>query len=62
MASLMENLSQVLEQESEEYEGLLSLSQKKTPIIVSSDLEKLQKMSIPQTAVCTAPSAFMRFP
>ena len=40
MASLMENLIQVLEQESEAYEGLLSLSQKKTPIIVSSDLEK----------------------
>ena len=45
MASLMENLIQVLEQESEEYEGLLSLSQKKTPIIVSSDLEKLQKIT-----------------
>lgn len=45
MASLMENLIQVLEQESEEYEGLLSLSQKKTPIIVSNDLEKLQKIT-----------------
>lgn len=45
MASLMENLIEVLEQESSEYEGLLELSQKKTPIIVSGDLEKLQKIT-----------------
>ena len=45
MASLMVNLIQVLEQECEEFEGLLILSQKKTPIIVSSDLEKLQKIT-----------------
>lgn len=42
MASLMENLMEILEQESIEYEGLLDLSRKKTPIIVSGDLEQLQ--------------------
>lgn len=45
MASLMECLIEVLEQESREYEGLLSLSQKKTPIIVSGNLEQLQKIT-----------------
>lgn len=45
MASLMENLLEVLDQESAEYEGLVELSQKKTPIIVSGDLENLQKIT-----------------
>ena len=45
MASLMENLIEVIEQEGIEYEGLLGLSQKKTPIIVSGDLEALQKIT-----------------
>ncbi len=45
MASLMENLIEVLEQESREYQGLLSLSQKKTPIIVNGNLEELQKIT-----------------
>ena len=45
MASLMENLIEALEQECIEYEGLLSLSQKKTPIIVSGNLEELQKIT-----------------
>ncbi len=45
MASLMENLIEVLEQESSEYEGLLALSQKKTPIIVNGSLEQLQKIT-----------------
>lgn len=45
MASLMENLIDVLNQESEEYEGLLSLSQRKTHIIVSADLDELQKIT-----------------
>ena len=45
MASLMENLLEVLDQESTEYEGLVELSQKKTPIIVSGDLENLQKIT-----------------
>ncbi len=45
MASLMENLIDVLDKESSEYEGLLGLSQQKTPIIVSGDLEKLQEIT-----------------
>ena len=45
MASLMENLIEVLEQESNEYKGLLSLSQKKAPVIVSGNLEELQKIT-----------------
>ena len=45
MASLMENLIDVLNKECSEYEVLLGLSQKKTPIIVSGNLEKLQKIT-----------------
>lgn len=45
MASLMENLIDVLNQEGKEYEELLALSQKKTPVIVSGDLEELQEIT-----------------
>ena len=45
MASLMENLITVLQEEGVAYEELLELSMKKTPIIVSGDLEKLQKIT-----------------
>lgn len=45
MASLMENLIDVLNRESNEYEGLLQISQRKTAIIVSSNLEELQKIT-----------------
>ena len=45
MASLMENLIEVLDQESEEYEGLLALSQKKMRIIAGANLEDLQKIT-----------------
>ena len=45
MASLMENLIDVLEKESSEYEVLLELSGRKTPIIVSGNLENLQKIT-----------------
>ena len=45
MASLMENLIDVLNRECSEYEGLLELSQRKTPIIVSGNLENLQKIT-----------------
>mgnify|MGYP002095879756 CR=1 FL=1 len=38
MASLMENLIDVLGRESTEYEALLQLSQRKTPIIAGGDL------------------------
>ena len=45
MASLMENLIDVLDRESNEYEGLLSISRRKTPIIVGGDLDELQKIT-----------------
>lgn len=45
MASLMENLIDVLSKESDEYEALLGLSMKKTPIIVSGNLQDLQKIT-----------------
>ena len=45
MASLMENLIEVLEQESTEYKELLELSQKKTPLIIGGDLDNLQKIT-----------------
>lgn len=45
MASLMENLISVLEEEGKAYEELLELSMKKTPIIVGGDLESLQKIT-----------------
>lgn len=45
MASLMENLIDVLDRESSEYEVLLGLTQQKTPVIVSGDLEKLQEIT-----------------
>ena len=45
MASLMENLIQVLGQECMEYEGLLTLSRQKTQIIASANLEELQKIT-----------------
>lgn len=45
MASLMENLINVLEEEGDAYKELLELSMKKTPIIVSGDLEGLQRIT-----------------
>lgn len=45
MASLIENLISVLEQESAEYEELLGLSKKKTPVIVAGDLQALQQIT-----------------
>ncbi len=45
MASLIENLISVLEQENSEYTTLLELSRKKTPIIVKGDIVKLQEIT-----------------
>lgn len=41
MASLMENLLDILEQENKEYEALLELSMKKTRVIVMNDVAQL---------------------
>lgn len=51
MASLMENLIDVLDRECNEYEGLLDVSQRKTPIIVSGNLENLQKITDEEQAL-----------
>ena len=45
MASLMENLIDVLERENTEYANLLALSLRKTPVIVSEDLKELAKIT-----------------
>lgn len=45
MASLMENLIDILERQYKEYEVLLELSKEKTNIIVKGDLELLAEMS-----------------
>ena len=45
MASLMENLIEVLGEESLEYESLLDLSMKKTLVIVTGNLEELAKIT-----------------
>ncbi|SCP97806.1 FlgN protein [Anaerobium acetethylicum] len=45
MASLMEELMDVLEKESAEYEVLLALSTEKTPAIVSGDIPALQTIT-----------------
>lgn len=41
----MESLIGILGQECTEYEGLLEISQKKTPVIIKGDLEELQKIT-----------------
>lgn len=45
MASLMENLISLLQEETAMYQQLLELSMKKTPVIVGGDLESLQKIT-----------------
>ena len=45
MASLMENLIEVLDLESAEYEDLLGLSTRKTSVIVAGNTEELAKIT-----------------
>ena len=45
MASLVENLIDLLEQENSEYEKLLELSMKKTPVIIEGDISKLEEIT-----------------
>ncbi len=45
MASLVENLINVLSQECDEYETVLELARSKTPVIVAGDLENLSKIT-----------------
>lgn len=45
MASLIDELIDVLEKEEKEYQDLILLSREKTPVIVKGDLEKLQRIT-----------------
>ncbi len=45
MASLMENIVEVLEQENKEYQTLIKLSEEKTPVIIRGDLESLNRIT-----------------
>lgn len=45
MASLMENLEEILDRESMEYETLLGLSMRKTSVIVKGDVAELKKIT-----------------
>ncbi|MBR6158029.1 MAG: flagellar protein FlgN [Lachnospiraceae bacterium] len=45
MASLMENIIEVLEKENAEYRTLIQLSEEKTPIIIKGDLENLNRIT-----------------
>lgn len=45
MASLMENLIDILEKEITEYKALLELSERKTPIIIQGEISGLQKIT-----------------
>ena len=45
MASLIENLIAVLEQESELYDKLTEASKEKTGIIIANDIERLTKIN-----------------
>lgn len=51
MASLMENLLDVLEQEDAAYQELLQLSMKKTPIIVKGDVASLESITDEEQSV-----------
>ncbi|WP_044930703.1 flagellar protein FlgN [Butyrivibrio sp. AC2005] len=57
MASLLENLVDVLDRECALYERLLELSGKKTPVIVDRDLKKLAKITEDEQAVVSLISA-----
>lgn len=60
MASLMENLIDVLNKESSEYEALLGLSQKKTPVIIAGDLEALQQITDDEQKIVTRVTSLER--
>lgn len=45
MASLIENLIEILNDENSEYENLLELSKKKTPVIISSNIKALEAIT-----------------
>ena len=54
MASLMEELINVLNEENGEYQKLLSLSLRKTPVIISADLEALASITDEEQVIVSA--------
>ena len=51
VASLIENLIDVLEKENSEYESLVELSRTKTPVIIKGDLKELERITDDEQAV-----------
>lgn len=51
MASLMENLIDILDKENQEYIDLVDLSRKKTPIIIKGDLDGLSEITAKEQLV-----------
>ena len=49
MASLLENLIDVLGRETQEYETLVTFAEQKTPAIVKGDIESLKKITEDET-------------
>lgn len=45
MASLMEELLETLQEETEKYEELLEMFQRKTPVLISGKIDELQKIT-----------------
>ncbi len=46
MASLIEDLITILEEENSEYEKLMDLSEEKTPVIIKGDINELRNMTM----------------
>ena len=57
MASLIENLISVLEEENALYEQLIPIAEKKTQVIVANDLESLQNITASEQAIVDRISA-----
>lgn len=51
MASLMENLLDILNKECDEYETLVELSSRKTPVLVTGNIEELEKITDEEQSV-----------
>ncbi len=54
MASLMENLLEVLEREHDEYEKLLKLGQRKKQVLIDADVEELEVLTEREQDVSSA--------
>ncbi|MBO5032914.1 MAG: flagellar protein FlgN [Lachnospiraceae bacterium] len=54
MASLLENLIEVLDSENTQYEKLVTLAESKTPVIVAGDIESLGKITEDEQGIVSA--------